>query len=131
MSQAPRCNVKGEDNIRAWYGGPAASGHLRTDSGAWHKKGDDEKDCAWVASHLSEARCLVRGEDDTPAEDALPVGVRARSESSCPSPFSPLPLRVPNVYLVRMRLRTSRTDQGHATEDTLPAGTTLYVSGHA
>ena len=41
-------------------------------SGAWHKKGDDEKDCAWVASHPSEARCLVRGEDDTLAKDACP-----------------------------------------------------------
>ena len=36
------------------------------------KKGDDEKDCAWVASHPSEARCLVRGEDDTLAKDACP-----------------------------------------------------------
>ena len=43
-----------------------------TDSGAWHKKGDDEKDCAWVASHPSESRCMVRGEDDTLAKDACP-----------------------------------------------------------
>ncbi len=69
---APRCNVKGEDNIRAWYGCPAACGTSCTDSGAWHKKGDDEKDCAWVASHPSEARCMVRGEDDTLAKDACP-----------------------------------------------------------
>jgi len=69
---APRCNVKGEDNIRAWYGCPAACGTTCTDSGAWFKKGDDEKDCAWVASHPSEARCLVRGEDDTLAKDACP-----------------------------------------------------------
>jgi len=69
---APRCNVKGEDNIRAWYGCPAACGTTCTDSGEWHKKGDDEKDCAWVASHPSEARCLVRGEDDTLAKDACP-----------------------------------------------------------
>ena len=59
-------------NIRAWYGCPAACGTTCTDSGAWHKKGDDEKDCAWVASHPSEARCLVRGEDDTLAKDACP-----------------------------------------------------------
>jgi len=68
----PRCNVKGEDNIRAWYGCPAACGTSCTDSGEWHKKGDDEKDCAWVASHPSESRCLVRGEDDTLAKDACP-----------------------------------------------------------
>ena len=48
------------------------SEHTCTDSGEWHKKGDDEKDCAWVASHPSEARCLVRGEDDTLAKDACP-----------------------------------------------------------
>ena len=55
-----------------WYGCPAACGTTCTDSGEWHKKGDDEKDCAWVASHPSEARCLVRGEDDTLAKDACP-----------------------------------------------------------
>eukprot|EP00629_Pelagomonadales_sp_RCC1024_P000505 CAMPEP_0119269340 /NCGR_PEP_ID=MMETSP1329-20130426/6781_1 /TAXON_ID=114041 /ORGANISM="Genus nov. species nov., Strain RCC1024" /LENGTH=532 /DNA_ID=CAMNT_0007269339 /DNA_START=181 /DNA_END=1779 /DNA_ORIENTATION=+ len=70
----PRCNVKGEDNVRAWYGCPGACGTTCSDDGTWYKRGDTSKDCSWVAAHPSEVRCNAKGADDakTLAKDACP-----------------------------------------------------------
>jgi len=71
---APRCNVKGEDNVRAWYACPGACGTTCSDDGTWYKRGDTSKDCSWVAAHPSEVRCNAKGADDakTLAKDACP-----------------------------------------------------------
>ncbi|KAH8049027.1 hypothetical protein JL721_11798 [Aureococcus anophagefferens] len=46
----------------------------RTDSTTWHKKGDDEKNCAWVGKKAAK-RCTakVKSEDGVLASVACPV----------------------------------------------------------
>ena len=56
----------------------SASGCM--DSASWHKKGNQEKDCAWVADFLP-VRCAVKGLEGVLASDACAsdFGVRERS----------------------------------------------------
>lgn len=70
-----RCMVKGqEEGVRgktlAMHSCPCACGDSG-DSTSWHKNGDSNKDCAWVAVH--DTRCLVKGWDKSLALDACPT----------------------------------------------------------
>ena len=52
------------------------------DSASWHKKGNQEKDCAWVADFLP-VRCAVKGLEGVLASDACAsdFGVRERGDA--------------------------------------------------
>jgi hypothetical protein len=54
-----------------------------TDSAAWHKKGDESKDCEWVRKFMPQ-RCSVVGEDNTLASESCQDACSA-SESMCES----------------------------------------------
>mmetsp|Transcript_18644 Transcript_18644/g.28091 ORF Transcript_18644/g.28091 Transcript_18644/m.28091 type:complete len:482 (-) Transcript_18644:420-1865(-) len=59
-----RCNVKGEESIRASYACPGTCGTTCYDNPNWYKNGDPSKDCSWV-HRFSQKRCFVKGYDGT------------------------------------------------------------------
>jgi len=61
----------GQEKLRAAYACKGACGGPCQDVVAWHKKGDDTKDCAWVST-FPTMRCLVKSEDGTRGKEACP-----------------------------------------------------------
>merc|ERR1712216_1019891 len=76
----PRCDTKGEDDVRAWYACPYACDSGCFDSPDWHKEDTPWKDCEWV-SIKPETRCGVEGEDGSLARQECPTAC------SDPGPF--------------------------------------------
>lgn len=61
----------GPGEVGAAYACKGACGGPCQDVVAWHKKGDDTKDCAWVST-FPTMRCLLKSEDGTRGKEACP-----------------------------------------------------------